>query len=67
MLYFEYIFERNAHILSKQGQYESLTKLLSWSRVQANNLPLMLRVENTETSFGFTICFSVTKTGIVKQ
>lgn len=38
---------------------ETSTRLLSCSLGHANNLPLMLRAENTDTSLGFRICFSV--------
>lgn len=55
-----------SHIPSKKWKYSSLTILLSCSRGQANSLPLMLRAENTDTSFGLRICLSVRKMGILQ-
>lgn len=44
---------------STQSKEASPTRLLSCSLGHANNLPLMLRAENTDTSLGFRTCFSV--------
>lgn len=45
--------------IEQREEEASPTRVLSCSLGHANNLPLMLRAENTDTSLGFRICFSV--------
>lgn len=47
----------------EEHQHDLLTRLLICSRGQANKRPFMLNVENTDTSLGFNICFSVVHIG----